>query len=130
MEFGLLALPASPQGFWVRWTIVVVVAIVICSVMRSPIVICTALGVCLAGLIAGFCDNEQLGMFVIVVGLSTGPLIGIAVDTWMTRERRTLSAIGRRYARSYVCPDCGHKFASIQSVGQCPSCERQFTVAK
>ena len=98
--------------------------------MPTPLVGCTALGVCAAGLSASFVESQNTGMLIMLAGLTLGPFAGLVVDTFMTQDRRTQSFIGRRYARTFRCPECGNEFASIQRIGQCPRCDTRFTASE
>lgn len=126
MNVTTLPLASVTPSFWIRYGIVLLLTGIVCSRMRSPLVACTALGVCVAGLVASFFENEQVGTLIIVLGLTVGPLIGVVLDTINSRDRRVQSSIGRRFARNYVCPQCGNQFTSVQQSGHCPRCECHF----
>jgi hypothetical protein len=123
-------LSSTAPEFWIRYGIVLVLAFLVCSRMRTPLVAFTVLGVCVAGLIASFFENEQLATLVLVIGLTVGPFVGVIVDAISSRDRRVQSFIGRRIARKYVCPQCGYNFTSVQLSGQCPRCECRFASPK
>lgn len=111
-----------------RFALVLIVGAIAWGTYRTSLVGCTVLGVVLAGAYASFCQDEQHAMFAILLGLTVGPFVGVVVDVLRSRDRRIECFIGRRYGRDYVCPDCDHRFESIQKVGQCPACNSRFDV--
>jgi len=117
-------IPIDTPEFWTRLGIVMVLAALVSGMMRSAMVTCTAISVCIAGLASGFIVDEQQGIMVIVIGLTVGPIAGIIVDAVRTRDRRLQSVVGRRFARSYTCSHCGHAFSTVQKTARCPRCER------
>lgn len=127
MEFAALELASATSDSWIRFGVILAVSSLALCLMRSAMIRCTVVGVCVSGFAASFVENEQLAMLILVVGLSLGPFVGVIIETINSRERRTQSVIGRRLARQYVCPQCGNQFSSIQAVGQCPQCECRFT---
>lgn len=126
MDIASSTLLFAASGFWVRYGVLISLALVAWIKMPTALVRCTALGVCLAGLSASFVESEEVAMLILITGLTAGPFAGVVLDSFVTRERRRQSYIGRRYARNYVCSECENEFASVQRIGQCPRCERQF----
>lgn len=124
-----LPLPLTTSGFWMRYVIVLVLAILVCFRSRSPLVVCTALGICVAGFVASFFENQQRAEISLVLGLTLGPLFGILIETLQTRDRRMESFIGRRFARQHDCPHCRHRFTTVQQTAQCPRCEHLVEIS-
>ena len=124
--FAASLLAAAP-GFWFRYLLVIGIGAAALVITRSSIVTCTVLALWVAGLIASFYQNEEIAMLVLVMGLTAGPILGVLVDGLMTRERRVLSLINRKYARPYDCPVCGHQYSTVQSIPRCPRCEHRLS---
>ncbi len=126
MNLASQILPSTTFAFWIRYGIVLLLAILAWNKMRTPLVACTAMSVCIAGLAASYCQSEYTAMLILLVGLTLGLAAGLFADTFSTHDRRMQCAIERMYASKYVCPQCDHGFTSTQLTGQCPRCECRF----
>ena len=111
-------------GVWIRCAVVLAIAYFACRRLKSVFLKCTIGGVGLSVVVASVCAIEPLiAVMLVVAGPTLGAFIGSAIETHRAREQSVQRGIERRYARKYVCPECGHEFVSIQRVVQCPQCE-------
>ena len=111
----------------IRLVFTLLIAIIAWFSFRTRLVRMSVIGAVASGLIATcLINNSQIAAVVLVVGPTLGVLVGAGFDSYERYGRIKTRLIENRFAREYECPECGRRFRSVQSIGQCPSCQSIF----